>query len=573
MDERTKGGRLRERLMRLPTEKPNIEQGTGKDKPSIRLILESHKHTPLGFKAVVSASLDGVEIHSDEVNLWQARRRTAFAKDCVQAIKQDLTTTQTDQITETIEASLRTIEQGLKATANKEKSKPVSTTDNDKPKEISEKDREEALGLLKDPNLLARVQEDLTKMGIVDEERNKVLIYLIATSRGMLKGLAGTLKASSSAGKNHLLNSVVFLIPPEDVKEFTYLSAKALYYMGENGVKNKLVICTEIAGREAAEYSVRTLISEPFITCAIPVRSNDGGPFQTQEFKVNGPIAYLDTTTSFNLHPENATRLFEIYLNEEETQTKDIIQQQAREAGPEAFHIKAERERIMSVYQNAQRILRPELDVIIPFSHLIVFPSENVRARRDFQKLLNLIKVIAFLHQYQRETKHEGEKEYIVATLVDYELAYHLVKDTLVETLDDLDKRSRDVLNRVKEELNKRGGKLEFNRDDVAVWSGKKKNKLNAVFKELEKKEYFLDQHGQPIEDWSRQKRIYTLNPDLVNEKPIFTGLTTPEELRKRWEGQAEKGGQVEPEKPLQNQELPNLSHLSLLSPPLEEKK
>ena len=87
------------------------------------------------------------------------------------------------------------------------------------------------------------------------------------------------------------------------------------------------------------------------------VRDFEGGPFRTQESKVKGPFAYLDTTTNYNIHPENATRIFEIYMNESEEQTRDINRQQALEAGPEGFRIKQERERIKRVHQNAQRLL------------------------------------------------------------------------------------------------------------------------------------------------------------------------------------------------------------------------
>jgi len=277
-----------------------------KGKPKVKLKPRSEPiTTKAGFKRTMVAIVDGKEIHLDEVKLWQAKSREDFAKRCTKALNGNLPPKDTEELQKRIDELLRQHETGIKAQIQSEKKEQSATSSNGgKPKEMSKEERKEALALLKDPELLGRVQDDLTKMGIVDEERNKVLIYLIATSRKMPQGLAGTLKASSSAGKNHLLNSAVSLIPPEDVKEFTYLSPKALHYMGEDGIKNKLVICTEIAGREGAEYAVRTLISEPYITCAIPVRNQDGGPFQTQEFKVNGPIAYLDTTTSFKLHPE-----------------------------------------------------------------------------------------------------------------------------------------------------------------------------------------------------------------------------------------------------------------------------
>jgi len=549
-----------------------------KGQPKLKIV--SYERMKLGVKAAVACYLGGQEKFKDEVQLWKARNREAFIQRCMNNLDQDLTPRQEKELRDQLDKRLRNMEIAIKTNDTNSKSDP----EQGKPKEMSEEERKEATDLLKDEDLLERVREDLTKMGIVDEEKNKVLIYLIATSRKMQKGLAATIKGSSSAGKNHLVNSVSILMPQEEVKEFTRISSKALAYVGETALQNKLLICTEVVGKEEAEYLLRAFISEGEISSLTTVRSHEGGPFQTQEFRVKGPFAYVDTTTNFILHPENATRVFELYLNEGANQTKDILQQQAKEAGPDAFQIKAEREQIKRVHQNAQRLLRSDLDVIIPFSHLIDFPPENIRARRDFPKLLNLIKVIANLHQIQREIIHQGDKECIVATLVDYELAYHLVKDTFVETLDDLDKRSRDVLQtvvqKVEELAKQKSAKVEnvvFDRDMITEWYRRPKNKLNPAFKELEEQGYFhiYDDDLNPIESGSitTKKRNYRLNTGRLYDRPILADLTTPEQLRKKLEGQARKAGQVETEKPLENKELSNLSHLSPLSPPMEEKK
>jgi protoporphyrinogen oxidase len=53
------------------------------------------------------------------------------------------------------------------------------------PRGMTSDEREEALTLLKDEELLARVQKDLTTIGVINEEKNKTLLYLIATSRKM----------------------------------------------------------------------------------------------------------------------------------------------------------------------------------------------------------------------------------------------------------------------------------------------------------------------------------------------------------------------------------------------------
>src|SRR5262249_38330604 len=90
----------------------------------------------------------------------------------------------------------------------KQKESEASTTKtetrSEQPHAMTEEERNEALALLKDPDLLERTRQNITTMGIVGEDDNKVLVYLIGTSRKMKDPLGATVKASSSSGKNNL---------------------------------------------------------------------------------------------------------------------------------------------------------------------------------------------------------------------------------------------------------------------------------------------------------------------------------------------------------------------------------
>jgi predicted transcriptional regulator len=64
--------------------------------------------------------------------------------------------------------------------------------------------------------------------------------------------------------------------------------------------------------------------------------------------------------------------------------------------------------------------------VLIPYADFIDFPFNKIRVRRDFPKLLALIKVSAYLHQYQRPRLVLNGQEYVIATFADYNVAYIL---------------------------------------------------------------------------------------------------------------------------------------------------
>jgi len=394
-------------------------------------------------------------------------------------------------------------------------------------------DKTDVIEFLKDHRLIERIQEDLNFF-IIGESRIKLLAYLIATSRKQPYGstLAGTFKGSSSAGKSYITEKVKQLMPKEEVVSITNLSPKALYYYGEDHLKNKLVIISEAQGKTGAEYAIRNLLSEPYIVSSIPLKKDDKtGEMKTKEFKVNAPIAYLDTTTRSKIHPENATRVFELYLTETPEQTKEINIHQAKMAGIDYFAIKQREKEIFERHRNLQTLLHKDIIVLIPYAKLISFPPAYLRARRDFPKLLNIIKTIAFLYQYQRDIKEKGRITYIEATPEDYKYAYVLAQNTFLETLDILDKRERKILEVI--EKNIHATKTAFTRNDISNWMGIDKSHLVQHLISLEQKEYLLIEGSGGI----GQKRIYKYNRDLIQKEQDrfgFKGLTTYEELKKK---------------------------------------
>jgi hypothetical protein len=70
--------------------------------------------------------------------------------------------------------------------------------------------------------------------------------------------------------------------------------------------------------------------------------------------------------------------------------------------------------------------------VQIPFAEDLAktIDPQSIRIRRDFGKLLNLIKAHAILHQASRERDRDGE---IIATLEDYEVVIDLIGDLMAE--------------------------------------------------------------------------------------------------------------------------------------------
>jgi len=100
-------------------------------------------------------------------------------------------------------------------------------------KELSATEEREAIKFLKRKDLLLKTNELIGKSGVIGEQTNRLLMYLIFTSRKTNNPLHCISLGSSGVGKTHLQSKVAELIPEEDKIEMTVLSANAFYYFRE----------------------------------------------------------------------------------------------------------------------------------------------------------------------------------------------------------------------------------------------------------------------------------------------------------------------------------------------------
>jgi DNA primase catalytic core len=399
-----------------------------------------------------------------------------------------------------------------------------------KPVQMTAKDRDEALAFLKRPDLVDAILEDMEAFGYTGEERAKLLAYLIGISRKLERPLSGIIISQSGAGKSTLAEVVEQLTPPENVVLYTRLTAQSLAYMPKDALKRKLVIIEEREGATAAEYHIRVLQSRQRLAQLTTEKDPATGKMRSRVYEVEGPIAYLETTTSTQINHENATRCFELHLDESEEQTRRIHQRQ-RESRIEGLAVAGPSiEAIRRHHHTAQRLLEP-VRVFVPFAPLLSFPVRWLRTRRDHERFLSLIDTIAFLHQHQREggvVERDGQPvRFIRASIGDYRLAYQLAKDVIWSTLHELTHDGRELLETVRTMT---GGDTKgvFTRRDIRNFSDWQDYRLRTALQELVEMEYVgLLTGGQGR---TCQYRLVSASDD----KPLsLHDLTTPEELER----------------------------------------
>jgi hypothetical protein len=315
-------------------------------------------------------------------------------------------------------------------------------------KQLTEAERKIALQYLKAPGLLGKTRQAISASGIVGEEVNSLIAYLIYTSRKRNTPLHLMCLGPSGTGKTWLQERVSELIPEEDKLEITILSMNAFYYFGREELKNKLLLIEDMDGADNVLYPLRELQSKRRISKTVTLKDSKGN-LKTVTLTVEGPVCVSGCTTREQLYEDNANRCILLYTDDSPEQDKKIMDYQRRQSAGLVDH-QAERN-VREQLKNVQRLLQP-VSVKNPFATYLQLPEAIFKPRRTMLLLLLFTETITFYHQYQRELQTDtttGE-QYVETTIEDIEVAFTLLETTLLKKSDELNDACRSFFEKLK---------------------------------------------------------------------------------------------------------------------------
>jgi len=321
---------------------------------------------------------------------------------------------------------------------------------NNKPT-LTNEEIQQAEAFLKEGNLLSRTNDCIGQSGVIGEETNRLIMYLVFTSRKTARPLHIISFGSSGVGKSHLQEKVGELIPKEDKIELTSVSGNAFYYYVDDDLGHKLILIEDYDGVFAALYPIRELQSRQKISKTITMRDRNGNT-RTLHLTVKGPVSIGGCTTSEHIYEDNANRSFLIYLDETEAQDERVMDYQ-RKLSAGKIDV-TDQQKIQKLLQNVQRVLQP-ISVRNPYAEQLVIPKEVFKPRRSNAHYIAFIEGITFYKQYQREHKvDKGTGEiYIETTLEDIAEANELMKNILLKKSDELGYATRKYFEQLKDYL------------------------------------------------------------------------------------------------------------------------
>jgi len=302
------------------------------------------------------------------------------------------------------------------------------------------KSEQECLNFLRSPTLLGDVKEELDYT-IIGEEQNKLSMFLLCLSKDF-DPQAIYLMGSSSAGKSYLINQVLGFFPDDCIEKFTRSSTHGLeYLLKDKDMNGKILVIQEALGGEQAEGSLRPMISKDQQGLRIVTVDFNR---QAKVLNIKGCPVYITSTADVDVEHQMTTRVWFLSPDESEEQTREILKYQAKKVSS-LVDIESKKKELI---KNAIKLLKP-YKIIVCYAEKLQdkFPTNKVKYRRDFEKLLTLVKCSAHLYQYQRKT----ENGILYASITDLVNALGVARNILKQTLMGLPDISIRILNTIKE--------------------------------------------------------------------------------------------------------------------------
>ncbi|MFW0739395.1 hypothetical protein [Flavobacterium sp. T12S277] len=317
-------------------------------------------------------------------------------------------------------------------------------TDQYSEKELTPQASEKAVQFLSKPKLFESIDKLLGQSGIVGEEDNRILMFVLASSYKMPNTLHGLIQGSSGEGKSHLINGIAQCMPQEDVLNMTRITSKSLYHYREKELINKLILIQDFDGLdEDAQFAFREMQSAGFLNSSTVVKDLLGNN-RAKMKKVEAHFASLTATTKAEVYYDNMSRSVVLGVDESLEQTLRIITvQNQKNAGIS----NAEREQeARQLLRNCLRVLK-SYEVVNPFADKLMLPLEAKMLRRLNAQFQSFVAQITILNQYQRKADDKGR---LIATEEDVRKAVEIFFSSIIIKVDELDKSTRQFFEKLK---------------------------------------------------------------------------------------------------------------------------
>jgi len=307
-------------------------------------------------------------------------------------------------------------------------------------------EEKESIAFLEQPNVLFLIKKVLDK-SIKGEDKTKLSIFLLGESRKIEGSEQGViLTGASGGGKSHIGETIVGF--HDNIMEFTRITERVLDRIGADFKGVTLFIEETGLSNDFSTLILRQLISKKKLTLLTTAKDETGNLVSKKIESKNSPF-FLSTQVPSDIEEQMNTRVWLFSINESPKLNREVMiyKGELEEDPLKRNEVKEYKEKYKKVFY----MIKP-FKIIVPYASKIAesFPATKVRCRRDYDKLIALIKCSALVHQHIRPKIKIGNEEYLVATLQDYVVAVRLIEEQLTATLIGISETTMNYYNKIK---------------------------------------------------------------------------------------------------------------------------
>jgi hypothetical protein len=287
---------------------------------------------------------------------------------------------------------------------------------------------ETARALLASPDFFNQFLRVVERAGLVGEQKNAVILLIIAVSRLLRRPLNAIVRGVSSAGKNFLVSTILRFAPPDRVVALDSSSERAWNY-AQGAFRNAVVYLHERNEDSGPVHPMRILISEGRLVHWVSDWTD--GRRVWRKIEEQGPVACISTTNR-SLKVDDLTRHVSLWVDESAEQTRRIALAYTREEVElSEFELK--------VWQSAHTLLEGKANMKISFPAWFrqiadrVF-TEDTAVRRYFPAFAEACRTIALIRSFQPERQVSPDGS-LAVEFSDFAIAALLFDDVFIESL------------------------------------------------------------------------------------------------------------------------------------------
>ena len=294
--------------------------------------------------------------------------------------------------------------------------------------------------------------------GIVREDSNVKLAILSLFSLKLKKRverLMGIIILSpNSSGKSKFSREI--LSPLKDhVLEFTRLTGAFLErYFSKQSIDRKILYLQELGNN--VPFQLHLTLSEGMIRLGCVERKD--GEFQPVEVIAEGQPFLWATSVEWFSSQDLLHRCLILNLDESEEQTEEIIKFQNKLSMDPIYREKFERfgDGCVRIFRKLWEDAPRDVDVVVPYAEVLrenIKILRDVKLRRDWSKLLSLLKASAILFYKHRPKLRINNNEIIVSTVDDLREVLPLFTTSFKTTLKNVSEKEEKIIECLKDGL------------------------------------------------------------------------------------------------------------------------